>query len=84
MLEALERGKYPALTDAEVKDLVIRDKWIATVGNGIRELYSTVSNCLAERIGVLAERYAETLPELDAEGAELERAVAGTLEKLGY
>ena len=83
-LEALERGKYPALTDAEVKDLVIRDKWIATVGNGIRELYSTVSNRLAERIGVLAERYAETLPELDAEGAELERTVAGTLEKLGY
>ena len=83
-LEALERGMYPKLADAEIRDLVVRDKWIAAVGNGVRELYAAVSNHLAERIGVLAARYAETLPELDAEGAELERNVAGTLEKLGY
>ncbi len=75
---------YPKLADAEIRDLVVRDKWIAAVGNGVRELYAAVSNHLAERIGVLAARYAETLPELDAEGAELERTVAGTLEKLGY
>ena len=83
-LEALERAKYPALADGDLRRLVVGDKWLAALKRGIDDLHATVSNRLAERVGVLAARYAESLPELDAEGAALEKAVAGTLAKMGY
>lgn len=83
-LEDLERAKYPELSDEELHRLVIQDKWLAAVKRGIEELATTVSNRIAERIGILADRYAKPLSDLDAEGAALESAVAETLGKMGY
>lgn len=83
-LEDLERAKYPELSDEDIQQLVIQDKWLAAVKRGIEELAVAVSNRLAERIGILADRYDKPLPELDAEGAALETTVAETLGKMGY
>jgi len=83
-LEELERAKYPKLTDEELKTLIVDDKWLATVKAGVDDIYTAVSNRLSERIGVLAGRYAEALPELDAEGEALEAEVAKSLEEMGY
>lgn len=84
VIESLEKQQYPLLTEEDIKELLIWKKWLTTIGNGIRDLFSAVSNRLAQRIGVLVDRYAETLPELDAEGAELEKDVSKILEKMGY
>jgi len=83
-LESLERAKYPQLNDDEIKSLIVDDKWLATVKAGIDELYTAVSNRLSERIGILADRYAEALPELDAEGETLESEVEKSLQSMGY
>ena len=83
-LEELEKAKYPALTDEELETLIVDEKWLRSVRSGIDSLYEAVSNRLAERIAVLASRYEATLGELDREGAELEKAVAGHLKEMGY
>lgn len=83
-LEKLEREKYPKLTDEEVKTLIVDDKWLTTVKAGIDDIYTAVSNRLSERIGVLAGRYAEALPELDKEGEALEAEVLKALKEMGY
>ena len=83
-LETLEKAKYPALTDDEVKALLVDDKWLARVKTGLDDIYTAVSNRLSERVACLADRYAAALPELDAEGEALESEVTASLKKLGY
>jgi type I restriction enzyme M protein len=83
-LEDLEKAKYQALTDEELKTLIVDEKWLATIRSGIDSLYGAVSNRLAERIAELAARYEATLGELDRECAELEAAVAAHLREMGY
>lgn len=83
-LEKLEREKYPQLTDDELKSLIVDDKWLAMVKAGIDDIYTAVSNRLSERVGVLANRYGEALPELDKEGEALEAEVLKSLKEMGY
>ena len=83
-LEALEKAKYPTLTMDELKTLIVKEKWLKTIEDGVFSLYTAVSNKLSERVTELAERYAETLPELDEEGKELETEFFANLKAMGY
>ena len=78
-LEALEKGKYPTLTIDEIKELVVGDKWLATVWRGIDELYRSVSAALTERVTTLANRYGRPLGKIEAECETLEKSVANRL-----
>ena len=76
--------KYSALTLEEIKTLVIEKKWCATLFDRVDELFSSLSQHLAERITELSERYADTLSELETQISEYEEKVKSHLERIGF
>jgi len=77
-------GRYDTLTEEEVKALVVDDKWLASLEQAVREEMERVAQRLAARVGELAERYAEPLPQIEAEVAELRARVAAHLAQMGF
>ena len=76
-------AKYPRLAEAEVKTLVVDDKWMARLSASVQSEIDRVSQTLTGRIRQLAERYATPLPKLEAEIATLSAKVDGHLKALG-
>ena len=74
---------YPTLSDAEVKVLVVDDKWMAQMEAAIQGELDRISQILTGRIRELAERYTTPLPELDSEVATLAARVAEHLKRMG-
>ncbi|MBA3888277.1 MAG: hypothetical protein H0X67_21510 [Acidobacteria bacterium] len=70
-LDTLAWEKYPTLTEAEVKTLVVDDKWMARLSAAVQGELDRVSQTLTGRIRQLAERYATPLPQLVDEVATL-------------
>ena len=82
-LDALALGKYPKLTEADIKALVIDDKWMARLAAAVQSELDRVSQSLTTRIRELAERYAAPLPQLTDEVATLAARVEEHLAKMG-
>jgi type I restriction enzyme M protein len=76
-------AKYGQLADAEIKTLVVADKWLATIAAAVQSELDRVSQALTARIRQLAERYATPLPKLIGEVATLAARVSGHLKKMG-
>ena len=76
--------KYAALSEEDIKRLVIEKKWFASLGSRLDGEMQRISQCLTSKVSALAERYAQTLPEIDAEIADLEAKVANHLKLMGY
>jgi type I restriction enzyme M protein len=76
-------AKYPKLTEAEIKALVVDDKWMARLSAAVQGELDRVSQTLTGRIRELAERYATSLPRLTAEVETLAARVEEHLEKMG-
>ena len=68
-------AKYPKLTEAEIKTLVVDDKWLAQLSAAVQGELDRVSQILTGRIRELAERYATPLPKLIAEVETLSERV---------
>ena len=77
-------AQYKALSEDDVKTLVVDDKWLASLGVEIQEELSSVSQTLTGRIRQLAERYAVPLPKLEEDARALTEKVAEHLIKIGY
>jgi type I restriction enzyme M protein len=82
-LEAKVDVKYSKLTDAEIKTLVVDDKWLATLTAAVQGELDRVSQMLTGRIRQLAERYMTPLPPLSDEVAALAARVDGHLKNMG-
>jgi type I restriction enzyme M protein len=82
-LDKLAYEKYPALTEAEIKTLVVDDKWMAHLAAAVRGELDRVSQTLTGRIRQLAERYATPLPVLVGEVETLATRVDEHLKKMG-
>ena len=82
-LDALAYAKYPKLAEAEIKTLVVDDKWMARLSAAVQGELDRVSQTLTGRIRELAERYAAPLPKLTEEVATLAERVDGHLKKMG-
>jgi type I restriction enzyme M protein len=82
-LDARIDAKYPKLTEAEVKALVVDDKWMARLSAALHGELNRVSQTLTGRIRELAERYATPLPELTDEVETLAARVAEHLKAMG-
>ncbi len=82
-LDKLTLAQFQKLTATEVRELVIHDKWLTTIQNNIQTEIDAISQRLTARIKELAERYANTLTELDAAVKDMEAKVAVHLEKMG-
>jgi len=76
--------KYQQLTEDEVRQLVVEDKWLTTLEELVQSELDRVSQKLTSRIKELATRYESTLPELDKEVGELTKKVEGHLQKMGF
>ncbi|MCF5023862.1 class I SAM-dependent DNA methyltransferase [Pseudomonas lurida] len=76
-------AKYPELIEAEIKALVVDDKWLATLAVAVQGELGRVSQTLTGRIRELIERYATPLPQLTDEVATLASRVEEHLKKMG-
>jgi type I restriction enzyme M protein len=83
-LDAKAYAKYPTLTEAEVKTLVVEDKWLAALAARIHGAMDRVSQQLTARVRELADRYDAPLPTLTDRVVELEAKVNGHLERMGF
>ena len=76
--------KYALLSEAEIKTLVVDDKWLATLATSVQSELDRVSQALTGRIKQLAERYATPLPKLTEELDILASRVGEHLKKMGF
>lgn len=83
-LEQAVVAKYPTLSEAEIKTLVLEHKWQAYLQNALTQEQERISQNLTQRIKELAERYATTLATLDAKVQETASKVKSHLEKMGW
>ncbi|ADP72044.1 type I restriction-modification system, M subunit [Rhodomicrobium vannielii ATCC 17100] len=83
-LDVKTAAKYPALTEAEIKALIVDDKWMAALDRDIHGELDRVGQTLAGRIKLLAERYAAPLPQLAEEAEAIGARVEEHLRKMGF
>lgn len=76
--------KYDGLTEDDIKRLVIEKKWFATLSARLNSEMHRIGQQLTSKVSALAERYAQTLPEIDAAIADLEAKVAAHLKQMGF
>jgi type I restriction enzyme M protein len=76
-------AKYPKLTEAEIKTLVVEDKWMPRLSAAVKGELDRVSQTLTGRIRELAERYATPLPMLTDEVETLAARVEKHLKRMG-
>lgn len=75
--------QYPQLTEAEIKTLIVDDKWLATLQANIIAEIERVTQQLAKRVKTLEERYDEPLPALIQSVEALSANVDEHLKKMG-
>ena len=76
-------AQYPKLTEAEIKALVVEDKWQASLKTAVEAEIERVTQQMANRVKDLEERYAEPLPALLEELETLSSKVETHLQKMG-
>ena len=76
--------RYASLTEQDVISLVVSDKWLATLSGSVREEIDRISQGLSSRIKILATRYVEPLPTIEAEVATLSVKVEEHLKRMGF
>ncbi len=83
-LDELAYGRYDSLSEAEVRELVVNGKWLASLEQAVAAEVERVSQQLTSRLKELGERYGEALPQIGERVQELEARVAGHLERMGF
>ena len=83
-LAKLVQDKYKTLTQEEVKELVVDLKWIPYMVEEVAGEMDRVSQRLTSRIRELADRYGETLEQLESEVQTYSAKVEGHLRRMGF
>ena len=83
-LDAQAYAQYPKLTEAEIKTLVVNEKWLAALDAAIHGEMDRVSQQLTQRVKELAERYETPMPQMVGRVAELDAKVDRHLESMGF
>lgn len=76
-------ARYGKLTEAEIKTLVVEDKWLASLRAAVEGEVQRLTQQLAGRVKELEERYAQTLPVLERDVKAFSAKVEGHLKKMG-
>lgn len=76
-------GKYPHLSETEIKDIVVNNKWFNSLQNSVNSEIERVTQQLANRLKLLEERYEGPLPKLVDEVAVFSGKVDEHLKKMG-
>jgi len=83
-LDAKAYAQYPKLTEADVKTLVVDDKWLAALDAAVHGEMDRISQRLTRRVKELAERYETPMPEQIRTVTELEAKVNRHIERMGF
>lgn len=75
---------YPTLTQEQIKQLVVNDKWMAIINKDIHSEMDRISQGLTQRIKELAERYETPLQTQTEQVAVLEQTVNQHLQQMGF
>ena len=76
-------AKYPKLTEADIKTLIVDDKWFASIHVAIEGEVQRLTQVLAGRVKELEERYADPLPKLEQDVEAFSAKVEGHLRQMG-
>ena len=76
--------RYKTLTETEIKQLVVDDKWMAGIERSVKTEMERISQRLTGRIKELAERYETPLPLMKLGLSEVEEKVNAHLQKMGF
>jgi len=76
--------RYKTLTEKEIKQMVVDDKWLKSIEDSVRSKMDVISLQLTRRIKELTKRYRNTLPSIEDEAKELSKKVDRHLKKMGY
>jgi type I restriction enzyme M protein len=82
-LDELTLKQYSKITEAEVRTLVVDDKWITSIEEAMQSEIDSISQRLTGRIKELADRYENTLGQLNTSNTKLEEKVASHLSTMG-
>lgn len=83
-LDALAYKKYPTLSEADVKMLVVEDKWMASIDRDLHGETDRISRGLSSRLHQLVTRYDTPLPESILTVKRGEEKVVAHLKKMGF
>lgn len=83
-LDAQAHAHYARLTEAEIKSLVVDDKWLAALGAAVHGEMDRISQNLTRRVRELTERYESRLPLLAAQVDALQARVDAHLQRMGF
>ena len=83
-LDAKVLAGYAKLSEAEIKSLVVENKWFAALQAGIEGEVEQLTQRLAARVRELEERYAKPLPTLSRDIELLSAKVEGHLKVMGF
>lgn len=82
-LDTKVAAKYADISEAEVKDLVVREKWLSAVGEMISGAVTTAERTLTSRVVELENRYAEPTSSQVKNLLELSLRVDAHLTEMG-
>ncbi len=83
-LDRLAYTHYPKLSEAEIKNLVVDDHWLAALDTDIHGEMDRISQRLTQRVKELAERYETPLPVLENNVVALSAKVSAHLRSMGF
>ena len=82
-LDSKTLARYATLTAAEIAEIVVDDKWVASVERAIGQQVERLAGGLVDRVSVLTERYADALPGLERRVEDYGAKVEGHLRRMG-
>lgn len=83
-LDEMAKAKYKELSEEDIKNILINDKWMPKIEEDIKGELERISYKLANRIKELYERYEETLPNIEKEVETFETKVENHLKRMGF
>ncbi len=75
---------YPKLTEDEVKEIVVQNKWLRSIEILIADANKAVLQNLTRRLKELGERYETPLPQLQKQAEEFSEKVEKHLKAMGF
>lgn len=77
-------ARYAALSEEDIRRLVVEKKWMGAVMSSCMEEMQQVTQQLSAAITAVSARYERTLPSLEADAQRYEEEVNGYLKEMGF
>ncbi len=77
-------GQYGKLKEADLKSLVVDDKWLASIQGAVEIELDRVCQVLSDTVRDLSDRYEDSLPELASQASAQELKLKAQLSKMGF